>query len=1181
MPHHASDAVGGAYISYAPADRAWVHEWLVPALEAAGVRVLMDERDFDVGVPRLENITRFVGQSSHTLIVLSRAWVASEWSVYEGLLARSGDPAASLRRTLPLVLEPCSVPAWLEPLHAADFTNSDRWSAAFERLLAALRGEPGAANPESLVRQISASGTPFLVPYARNSGIVGRDADLDRLRGLLHPEARCRRGPVALMGLGGIGKTQLALAYVYRHREEYPGGIYWLNAARPLLDEFASLAEALGIADRTSSVDHAARTAWSYLDARVDALVVFDNVIEPHHLNQPLTHGTVPLALRSAMLITTRDRRVPRGVQAFPVQPISEGAALQILLRARPDTVPTEGRGEEVARAICTMLGRLPLALELAASYLERYREVTLEGYAGRLRDEGRLATLDDLAGSDVTAELLPTRHAAAVAATLEAQWARLADPSARLVFQAAGQLGEGTFVPTARLSLMTGLAATAPPGRVSPLSQALAHLLDLSLVEELAFDRLRLHPLVQEFSYGTAAPGLRGELAARVADALGNAERLEREVILRGIDAVLDDLRSAVDLLGGAAADGKCQSGEALRAILRVLDRDAYNLRSWDPAAAPGHFLQQVIMRARSIGEVELALSAERCIRARGAAWLSVKWRVGSNGAELLRVLTGPNKYRITSLAAFPDGKRVAAGSIDGIVTVWNVDTGRAERAFAVPQKSTWRDDCHIGGLAVFPDNERIATGTSDGLVRIWSVQTGALLQTFAERGDRISGLVVLPCGGKLASTSFRTFRLWNVDTGDLEWEHENTAVTEIYSLALLSDGHTLAGGTDEGVLSTWDTSARRHAWHEIARSRDLFAVAGRGDGTILIGGVDTELVLFDPDSDSVHAYSGHDSYIYAIVDLNERQVVTSSTDRTLRVWDTYTWTVARVLGGHVYAIKSLTALPDGRRIVSADDALVRVWDLGSFGPAEGAASAGEIVRLAALPEGRVLARAKFRPQFNMWIESQPLIFAWNLETGCETAVLEGDEQRLGGTSSRMTGAQLSLWNGWSVCIGCETDNGINSVLALPDGREITIVWDNSTLRVGDTAQGSEPRNLDGHTDTVWAAVSLPDGRIATASSDMTVRVWNVENGICLLVLRGHEEPIPELTVLASGRIVSVSLDQTLRVWDHATGKQLAVYRGEAAFLCVTATPDGQGVVAGDAAGGVYRFIFEELADH
>ena len=83
---------------------------------------------------------------------------------------------------------------------------------------------------------------PFLVPFPRNLDFVGRDGDLARLHACLSGPGPVGIRPAGLTGMGGIGKTQLAVEYVYRYRESYPDGIFWIDAAGSLAEGFARLA---------------------------------------------------------------------------------------------------------------------------------------------------------------------------------------------------------------------------------------------------------------------------------------------------------------------------------------------------------------------------------------------------------------------------------------------------------------------------------------------------------------------------------------------------------------------------------------------------------------------------------------------------------------------------------------------------------------------------------------------------------------------------------------------------------------------------------------------------------------------------------------------------------------------------------------------------------------------------
>ena len=128
------------FVSYSHTDQAWVHNELLPRLEAAGLKVIIDDRDFEIGVPSLVNMERAVETSRHTLIVLTPAWIQSEWAEFESLLVVTADPAARRRKLIPLLLKPCALPSRISILTYADFTDLAKREGEITRLLGALGG---------------------------------------------------------------------------------------------------------------------------------------------------------------------------------------------------------------------------------------------------------------------------------------------------------------------------------------------------------------------------------------------------------------------------------------------------------------------------------------------------------------------------------------------------------------------------------------------------------------------------------------------------------------------------------------------------------------------------------------------------------------------------------------------------------------------------------------------------------------------------------------------------------------------------------------------------------------------------------------------------------------------------------------------------------------------------------
>ncbi len=89
------------FVSYSHKDLSWVSDILVNKLREGGVRVLLDETDFEIGRSSIENMTNAVKQSRRTLVVLTPEWVGSDWTQFEALITTQLDPSGRDRRLIP------------------------------------------------------------------------------------------------------------------------------------------------------------------------------------------------------------------------------------------------------------------------------------------------------------------------------------------------------------------------------------------------------------------------------------------------------------------------------------------------------------------------------------------------------------------------------------------------------------------------------------------------------------------------------------------------------------------------------------------------------------------------------------------------------------------------------------------------------------------------------------------------------------------------------------------------------------------------------------------------------------------------------------------------------------------------------------------------------------------------
>lgn len=126
------------FISYSRKDGEWVEHELLTRLEAAGLKVCIDVRDFRPGAPTVSEIERAILSSRHTLLVLTPAYLASQWTEFETLLLQTLDPPNQQRRLLPLLKAPCDLPLRIRFLTYLDFSEASLAARAWPRLLTAL-----------------------------------------------------------------------------------------------------------------------------------------------------------------------------------------------------------------------------------------------------------------------------------------------------------------------------------------------------------------------------------------------------------------------------------------------------------------------------------------------------------------------------------------------------------------------------------------------------------------------------------------------------------------------------------------------------------------------------------------------------------------------------------------------------------------------------------------------------------------------------------------------------------------------------------------------------------------------------------------------------------------------------------------------------------------------------------
>jgi len=136
------------------------------------------------------------------------------------------------------------------------------------------------------------------------------------------------------------------------------------------------------------------------------------------------------------------------------------------------------------------------------------------------------------------------------------------------------------------------------------------------------------------------------------------------------------------------------------------------------------------------------------------------------------------------------------------------------------------------------------------------------------------------------------------------------------------------------------------------------------------------------------------------------------------------------------------------------------------------------------------------------------------------------------------------------------------SSVAFSPDGKRLASASGDRTVKVWDAGTGQESFTLKGHTDAVVSVAFSPDGkRLASASKDQTVKVWDAGTGQETLTLKGHINEVDSVAFSPDGKwLASASFDQTVKVWDAGTGQETLTLKGHTGWVVSVAfSPDGK----------------------
>jgi WD40 repeat protein/transcriptional regulator with XRE-family HTH domain len=581
---------------------------------------------------------------------------------------------------------------------------------------------------------------------------------------------------------------------------------------------------------------------------------------------------------------------------------------------------------------------------------------------------------------------------------------------------------------------------------------------------------------------------------------------------------------------------------------------------------------------------------------------------RVWREAGQTLHLVWQAHTDTVSALAFSPDERRLASGSWDGTITLWELERG-------VPLWTVWQTTCV--SLAFSPDGRTLASSGNDATVRLWDPQSGTNLETLPHPAP-VFAVAWSPYGRLLASGSFDgCIRLW-----EMQAPHPATCVARlsghtswVRGLAFAPDGRTLASASWDRTVRLWDVESGRCLHTLEGHTEQVHTLAWSPDGrTVASAGFDATIWLWDAEPGSARALlQGHNAPVYSLAFTpNSHRLLSGSEDGTLRVWDVARGQCVRILQGYAVRLFDVAWSPDSTRIASAgSDRLVTVWEVAN-------GTLPRVLRGHRLtvegvgwsPDGRTLASSGWDNAIRLWNPATgscvQVIQDANHPDNTFHALAWSPDGHLLATGSYLHGVQVwDMTTRTQRWIGRVHPTVLRRVAWSSDGTRLASGGDDSSVSLWDVSDGTLLQRLQGHRGMVTSVVWSPDGSklasgggsqgqggkgevflwdahngqhlhtfagtpgsvlavewspdgelLVSGGSDGTLCWWDVQSGECVRILQGHQGAVQSLRISHDGhRLASCGDDGAIQVWDLERGELLRTLRRDRPYERLTIT--------------------------
>lgn len=414
-----------------------------------------------------------------------------------------------------------------------------------------------------------------------------------------------------------------------------------------------------------------------------------------------------------------------------------------------------------------------------------------------------------------------------------------------------------------------------------------------------------------------------------------------------------------------------------------------------------------------------------------------------------------------LNAMAVSPDGKVVYSGGTSGVVTAWEIESGK--ELFQAPSR--------VYDLDISPDGAKLAGACGDRSLRIWDAKSGAELVRI-QPGVPGFRVAFSPDGRHVGAALSpgeepRSLVVYDAMDGDEIATFSASPPARWHSLAFSPDGRQIAGGTGDGRVVMFDAKTGKQLKESTGYRGPVWCVRFSRDAKLLFFSENTNRVYcwrLGDDKRTVLAGFSHGLTRF-VMNADETLLVANGTpqlrlrDLTINVMPN----AAVAIPGHAGSVKDVAILPGGRAVSCAVDGTVRVWKLPP-------------------PPGR-----------------RPPLHREDPDDAPELLAVARPVRRKPGQPDARTAPAQSP----AEVLRMGVDMPLLALAVSPDGETVYSAGGDSIIHSWNTTTGEPDRRFEGHDAPIWGLALSPDGtRLASCGADRRLRVWDTRSAKHLLAI-------------------------------------------------------------------------------